>query len=66
MLHNLHDERNERFDENLATLRKIAPLLKEVDEFLAEVTLAVMVSEKLEELRRDNWRHMGDELLIQL
>ena len=66
MLHNLHDERNERFDENLATLRKIAPLLKEVDEFLAEVTLAVMVSEKLEELRRDNGRHMGNELLIKL
>ena len=54
LLHDLHDERNERFDENLATLRKIAPLLKEVDEFLTEVALAVMVSEKLEELRGDN------------
>ena len=40
----LHDKGNECLNENLTTLRKVAPFLKQVNQFLAKIALTVMVS----------------------
>ena len=66
LLNNFHNERNECLNENLTTLRKVAPLFEEVNQFLTKVALTMVISEELEKLGRDSGRHLCNELLIKL
>lgn len=45
LLDNLHDERDESLDKDLAAFAEVTPFFEEVDELLAKVTLTVVVAE---------------------
>ena len=60
----LHDKGNECLDENLTTLRKVAPFLKQVNQFLAKIALTVMISKELEKLWCNLGRHRGYQLFV--
>lgn len=64
---NVDYERQERVDEDVAALVIVAPLLKQVQQVLAkQATLAVLRLERLQKLRSDFRRHLGNHLLVDL
>jgi len=60
----LHNERNERFDENVAAFSEVAPLLEKIDELLAKVAFAVVVFEEFKELWGYHRGSLSDKLLV--
>ena len=62
----LHDKWDERVDENVSAIVVLAPLLKQIQQFLTQVTLTVLILEDPEKVRRDLRCHLGNSLLVDL
>lgn len=61
-----HDEWNERVNENVSAIVVLAPLLKQIQQLLTQVTLTVFILKDPEKVRRDLRCHLRDSLLVHL